>query len=76
MKKEIIDQNTELKEKVADKDTTKNGNIEQAILYNKEFELIKVYPRNRLFNSFLVVFLFVSFILLGIIIGCIVIIFG
>lgn len=76
MKKEIIDQNTELKEKVADKDTTKNGNIEQAILYNKEFELIKVYPRNRLFNSFLVVFLFVSFVLLGIIIGCIVIIFG
>lgn len=76
MKKEIIDQNTELKEKVADKDTTKNGNIEEAILYNKEFELIKVYPRNRLFNSFLVVFLFVSFILLGIIIGCIVIIFG
>lgn len=76
MKKEIIDQNTELKEKVADEDTTKNGNIEQAILYNKEFELIKVYPRNRLFNSFLVVFLFVSFILLGIIIGCIVIIFG
>lgn len=76
MKKEIIDQNTELKEKLADKDTTKNGNIEEAILYNKEFELIKVYPRNRLFNSFLVVFLFVSFILLGIIIGCIVIIFG
>lgn len=76
MKKEIIDQNTELKEKVADKDATKNGNIEEAILYNKEFELIKVYPRNRLFNSFLVVFLFVSFILLGIIIGCIVIIFG
>ncbi len=76
MKKEIIDQNTELKEKVADEDTTKNGNIEEAILYNKEFELIKVYPRNRLFNSFLVVFLFVSFILLGIIIGCIVIIFG
>lgn len=76
MKKEIIDQNTELKEKVVDEDTTKNGNIEQAILYNKEFELIKVYPRNRLFNSFLVVFLFVSFILLGIIIGCIVIIFG
>ena len=76
MKKEIIDQNTELKEKVVDEDTTKNGNIEQAILYNKEFELIKVYPRNRLFNSFLVVFLFVSFIFLGIIIGCIVIIFG
>ena len=76
MKKEIIDQNTELKEKVVDEDATKNGNIEQAILYNKEFELIKVYPRNRLFNSFLVVFLFVSFILLGIIIGCIVIIFG
>lgn len=76
MKKEIIDQNTELKEKVADEDATKNGNIEEAILYNKEFELIKVYPRNRLFNSFLVVFLFVSFILLGIIIGCIVIIFG
>lgn len=76
MKKEIIDQNTELKEKVVDEDTTKNRNIEQAILYNKEFELIKVYPRNRLFNSFLVVFLFVSFILLGIIIGCIVIIFG
>lgn len=76
MKKEIIDQNTELKEKVVDEDTTKNGNIEEAILYNKEFELIKVYPRNRLFNSFLVVFLFVSFILLGIIIGCIVIIFG
>ena len=76
MKKEIIDHNTELLEKVVDEDTTKNGNIEQAILYNKEFELIKVYPRNRLFNSFLVVFLFVSFILLGIIIGCIVIIFG
>ncbi|EGZ31115.1 hypothetical protein [Malacoplasma iowae] len=74
MKKEVIDQNIEIKE--TDSKINKNDNIEKAILYNKEFELIKVYPRNRLFNSFLVVFLFVSFIFLGIIIGCLVIIFG
>lgn len=74
MKKEVIDQNIETKETASK--INKNDNIEKAILYNKEFELIKVYPRNRLFNSFLVVFLFVSFIFLGIIIGCLVIIFG
>ncbi|KFB07271.1 hypothetical protein [Malacoplasma iowae] len=74
MKKEVIDQNIEIKETASK--INKNDNIEKAILYNKEFELIKVYPRNRLFNSFLVVFLFVSFIFLGIIIGCLVIIFG
>lgn len=74
MKKEVIDQNIEIKETASK--INKNDNIEKAILYNKEFELIKVYPRNRLFNSILVVFLFVSFIFLGIIIGCLVIIFG
>lgn len=75
MKKKIINQKTNFTETVKD-DTNKNNNIKEAILYNKEFEQIKVYPRNRLFNSFLVVFLFVSFIFLGIIIGCLVIIFG
>lgn len=58
-----------------EKKINKSEDISKLIEDNTNFEKIKAYPKNRWFNSFVAIILTVIGIMLGIIIGCLLIIF-